>query len=66
MTRKQAKNLKLGSRIEFIRGNCVICYGTLIEKDGYSVTIEWDDGQIGVLDTESLDEVFPVQVAQAA
>ena len=53
MTTKEAKKLKVAERVKFSDG----VLGTIMETGYNAVKIAWDDGQVGVIHLDDMQEV---------
>lgn len=56
MDMKASKRLKVGMRVRFSDG----VLGTVTEANWHAVKIAWDDGQIGIIDHDAMQDVVAV------
>ncbi len=57
MDRKASERLKIGRRVQFIDG----VLGSVIETGYSAVKISWDDGQVGIIHHDDMQDVSLAQ-----
>ncbi len=53
MDSKAARRLKIGTRVRFSDG----VFGTVIETGYNAVKVDWEDGQVGIIHHDDMQEV---------
>jgi hypothetical protein len=57
MDKKEVARLKIGDRVQIWAESPDACTGTVIEKNWCAAKIDWDDGQIGVIHLDDMQNV---------